>query len=58
MERDERDEKIRRPYEKPTLRIIELASEEVMSVGCKTNSGGFAVGSQICTFRSCAGAGS
>lgn len=27
------------PYEKPLLRIIELAAEEVLSVGCKTAFG-------------------
>jgi len=29
---------VRQPYEKPTLRLIELAAEEVLSIGCKTNS--------------------
>ena len=32
----ERKEKGSRPYEKPKLRIIELAAEEVLTVGCKT----------------------
>jgi hypothetical protein len=32
----ERIEKGERPYEKPKLRIIELAAEEVLTVGCKT----------------------
>lgn len=31
------DEKQKRSYEKPRLRIIELAAEEILSVGCKTN---------------------
>ncbi|MFP4476236.1 MAG: hypothetical protein ACLFOY_11815 [Desulfatibacillaceae bacterium] len=30
---DERNN--RRPYEKPRLRVIELAAEEVLAVGCK-----------------------
>ena len=28
------------PYEKPALRVIELAAEEVLASGCKTISGG------------------
>lgn len=28
----------RKPYEKPLLRIIELKADEVLAVGCKTNS--------------------
>ncbi|MFW6107390.1 MAG: hypothetical protein ACOC8A_01730 [bacterium] len=29
----------KRPYQKPKLRVIELAAEEVLGVGCKTNQG-------------------
>ena len=32
----EKKEKEKKIYEKPELRIIELAAEEVLSVGCKT----------------------
>jgi hypothetical protein len=32
-----REEK--KKYEKPVLRIIELAAEETMTIGCKTLSG-------------------
>jgi hypothetical protein len=47
------------PYEKPKLTIIELAAEEVLAVGCKTASGGSAVGGgPTCMFRHCAGLGS
>ena len=35
----------RRTYEKPQLRVIELATEEVLGFGCKLSSGGHAVGS-------------
>jgi hypothetical protein len=46
-------------YEKPKLRIIELAAEEVLAVGCKTFSGGSAVsGGPTCMIRHCAGLGS
>jgi hypothetical protein len=31
-------------YEKPRLRIIELAAEEVLAVGCKTAPGASATG--------------
>jgi hypothetical protein len=31
----EKDRKVQ-PYEKPRLRVIELAADEVMAVGCKT----------------------
>lgn len=54
--------KDKRPYEKPVLRIIELAAEEVLAVGCKTqNIGtrGSGNGKAICTFPSqCFGPGS
>ncbi len=32
----EKKEKEKKAYEKPELRTIELAAEEVLSVGCKT----------------------
>jgi hypothetical protein len=32
----DKKEKEKRTYEKPTLRTIELAAEEVLTVGCKT----------------------
>ena len=45
-------------YEKPQLRIIELAAEEVLAAGCKTASGGSAVGGvPPCFTRPCAGIG-
>jgi hypothetical protein len=31
-----KEETPRQPYEKPKLRRIELAADEVLSVGCKT----------------------
>jgi hypothetical protein len=33
------DENNKRDYEKPRLRIIELAAEEVLAAGCKTVTG-------------------
>ncbi|MFH1984951.1 MAG: hypothetical protein ABIL58_24175 [Pseudomonadota bacterium] len=54
--------KDKRSYETPVLRIIELAAEEVLAVGCKTQAvgtAGFGNGKAVCTFpRQCYGAGS
>jgi hypothetical protein len=36
---DKREENTKQPYEKPKLRVIELAAEEVLAVGCKVNPG-------------------
>jgi hypothetical protein len=33
---DHKKEKEKRTYEKPKLKTIELAAEEVLTVGCKT----------------------
>lgn len=38
----------KRRYEKPRLRVIELAADEVLAVGCKTDSGGTNVGPPTC----------
>ncbi len=54
----EKEKKSRKTYEKPRLRVIELAAEEVLGVGCKTVSGGFARGAAPCVFSGCAGGGS
>lgn len=43
----------RRPYEKPVLRTIHLAAEEVLSVGCKLPDGpGGPIGAN-CTAAAC-----
>ena len=54
---DKRERK--RTYEKPKLRIIELATEEVLAVGCKLaiGSGNVAVPNS-CTLNNCVVAGS
>lgn len=36
---DEKKGNLKKKYEKPRLRTIELAAEEVMALGCKTNPG-------------------
>lgn len=40
MKREHDNDKSKQPYEKPGLRIIQLAAEEVLAVGCKLSSGG------------------
>ncbi len=48
----------RQPYEKPGFRVIDLAAEEVLSVGCKLDGGpGGPIGAS-CTASSCFSAGS
>lgn len=37
MESDNKKAKDKLTYEKPRLRVIELAAEEVLAVGCKTS---------------------
>ena len=44
-------------YEKPCLRSIELAAEEVLAVGCKTQ-GSPSVGRPTCNGRPCSQRGS
>jgi len=52
-------EAVKKPYEKPRLRIIELAAEEVLAIGCKTTGASSGVGGgPTCMIRMCAGAGS
>lgn len=51
-------ERTKLPYERPKLRIIELAAEEVLAIGCKLTSGGWASGVTPCVASGCADAGS
>jgi hypothetical protein len=37
----EKDKSPKQAYEKPRLRVIELAAEEILAVGCKTSPGNF-----------------
>jgi len=57
LEKNDRDQK--QKYEKPLLVPIELASEEVMVLGCKLTNGGFAFNHPVCTAATpCSAAGS
>jgi hypothetical protein len=48
----------KKKYEKPRLRIIEMASEEVLAIGCKLADGGFDVGATPCIANFCTEVGS
>ena len=48
----------KKKYEKPELRPIELAADEVLGVGCKSNQGGFNVGAAPCMANQCVKKGS
>ena len=48
----------KRPYEKPRLRAIQLAAEEVLAAGCKIEGGGFAFGVSPCIGNFCQVVGS
>jgi hypothetical protein len=49
----------KKAYEKPQIRIIELAADEILAAGCKTNSASPAVGGGVtCAVRGCAAIGS
>ena len=56
--KNKRQESAKRLYEKPVLRKIKLAAEEVLAVGCKTNQGGFNVSGTPCMANSCSKKGS
>ncbi|MBW1743971.1 MAG: hypothetical protein JRJ47_11200 [Deltaproteobacteria bacterium] len=58
MTSEQDKEKTKLPYERPRLRIIELAAEEVLATGCKTAGASTGVGVTPCTLGSCAGEGS
>jgi len=59
MKNDNEKKENKLEYEKPRLRAIELAAEEVLATGCKTSASGTAFGGgPTCIIRNCAGAGS
>jgi len=45
----DKDKQPRQPYEKPGLKTIELAADEVLAIGCKTQSSGKASLGISCT---------
>jgi hypothetical protein len=58
MKHEKKREGEKKLYEKPKLTTIELAVDEVLSVGCKLSSGGVAFGASPCTANWCAQDGS
>ena len=40
METKQKNQKTKKPYQKPRLRVIDLVAEEVLAVSCKLASGG------------------
>ncbi len=53
MKDGKNQEEKKNTYEKPRLRIIELATEEVLAAGCKLTSGGFAFDAIPCSANNC-----
>jgi hypothetical protein len=53
MQPGQKEEKKRSMYEKPRLRTIELAAEEVLSIGCKTAPGAPSPNISTCTAGVC-----
>ena len=45
MESEQHKDKVKLSYQKPRLRIIELAAEEVLFIGCKQTATGNAIDS-------------
>jgi hypothetical protein len=59
MKPEQEKEKNKRSYEKPMLRVIELAAEEVLAIGCKQATGATAFGNAVgCIANPCAAQGS
>ena len=59
IEKTEKIKRTKRDYKKPTLRVIDLAAEEVLAIGCKTTTGGTASLAMPCLpGNSCSGPGS
>ncbi len=53
MKDGKNQEEKKKTYEKPRLRIIELAAEEVLAAGCKLTGGGFAADAVPCAANNC-----
>ncbi len=59
MKTNQKKEEFKRAYKKPRLRIIELAADEVLAVGCKIRVGASAPWDPAsCIGNACAGEGS
>jgi len=58
MDPDKDIEKTKKRYQKPRLRTIELAAEEVLAIGCKTVGSPAPTSIISCMTLGCAGDGS
>jgi hypothetical protein len=58
MKHDGKKEGEKKLYEKPKLTTIALAVDEVLFIGCKLASGGFAFGATPCPSNFCSQDGS
>ena len=58
MKHEIKKEGEKKAYKKPKLTTIELAADEVLFIGCKLASGGFAFGSAPCPANFCTQEGS
>lgn len=58
MNQEKHKEGKKKVYEKPKLTTIELAVDEVLFIGCKLASGGFAFGATPCPANFCTQDGS
>jgi hypothetical protein len=54
---EHKEKPVRRPYEKPEVRIVELKPEEALAAGCKTLGGNQCVGGD-CQLNGCFNYGS
>ncbi len=53
MKDEQHQEEKKKTYEKPRLRIIELAAEEVLAAGCKLIAAGFSANAVPCAANNC-----
>jgi hypothetical protein len=58
MKSKEKADAPKRLYSEPRLKVIELAAEEILGVGCKVAEGGAAPMGFTCTAMACAEAAS
>ncbi len=58
MKSKQTEHRPKRAYSEPRMRVISLAAEEVLGVGCKVFGGGAAPLGPSCTFNNCAESGS
>lgn len=58
MKNNSKTDRPKRPYAAPRMRVIALAAEEILGVGCKVEGGGAAPMGVTCTVNNCSAAAS